>query len=233
MPNRAYDWLRQGQRDLEHARRAAEDGDFEWACFAAQQAAEKVAKAALQHSGLEAWGHSVTALLESLPDAQPPDPSLLDGAREWTNITFQHAIRTRTRKAHPVSITRKLKLTEPSVTPRPSSASVRIFSLNRRQVVERLKTAARELAQQYPEIERIVLFGSLARGEAVPGSDADLLIILRDCDLPFLDRSVRYRPQRVGLGVDVLAYTREELERMEKDGNRLVRQALAEAIDLV
>jgi len=41
MPERHADWLRQSKRDLAHARHAAEDGDYEWSCFAAQQSAEK------------------------------------------------------------------------------------------------------------------------------------------------------------------------------------------------
>jgi len=43
--SRATDWLRQALRDLEHAKRSVELGDYEWACFAAQQAAEKAVKA--------------------------------------------------------------------------------------------------------------------------------------------------------------------------------------------
>jgi len=43
--SRAADWLRQALRDLEHAKRSVELGDYEWACFAAQQAAEKAVKA--------------------------------------------------------------------------------------------------------------------------------------------------------------------------------------------
>lgn len=41
MPERHADWLRQARRDVAHAQRAAEDGDYEWSCFAAQQGAEK------------------------------------------------------------------------------------------------------------------------------------------------------------------------------------------------
>jgi HEPN domain-containing protein len=48
MPERAADWLRQAERDLEHAHHALEDGDYEWAAFAAQQAAEKAVKALYQ-----------------------------------------------------------------------------------------------------------------------------------------------------------------------------------------
>lgn len=38
---RARDWWVQAEADLRHARHALEDEDYEWACFAAQQAAEK------------------------------------------------------------------------------------------------------------------------------------------------------------------------------------------------
>jgi predicted nucleotidyltransferase len=42
--NRWRDWWDQSARDLAHARHALEAGDFEWAAFAAQQAAEKALK---------------------------------------------------------------------------------------------------------------------------------------------------------------------------------------------
>jgi len=64
---RHSDWLRQAQRDLEHARRSQEAGDYEWACFAAQQAAEKALKALHLALGVEAWGHSVFRALTALP----------------------------------------------------------------------------------------------------------------------------------------------------------------------
>ena len=67
MPNRALDWLKQADRDLAHAQHAIEDRDFEWACFAAQQAAEKAVKAVYEHSHGEAWGHVVSKLLRELP----------------------------------------------------------------------------------------------------------------------------------------------------------------------
>ena len=45
MPNRAQDWFLQAEHDLRHAHRAREVDDHDWACFAAQQAAEKAVKA--------------------------------------------------------------------------------------------------------------------------------------------------------------------------------------------
>ena len=64
MVSRAEDWLRQALRDLEHARRSLKFGDYEWACFAAQQAAEKSVKALYQKLGIEVWGHSVSRMLK-------------------------------------------------------------------------------------------------------------------------------------------------------------------------
>ncbi len=67
MVSRHDDWLKQGQRDLGHGRRSLDAGDYEWACFAAQQGAEKSVKAVIEKAGGVAWGHSVATLLyESL-----------------------------------------------------------------------------------------------------------------------------------------------------------------------
>jgi HEPN domain-containing protein len=82
MSNRSRDWFRQAEADLQHARHAQRDADYEWACFAAQQAAEKAAKAAHGALGQEAWGHAVTELLDALrPSAPEVDEALLDRAR--------------------------------------------------------------------------------------------------------------------------------------------------------
>lgn len=60
---RVDDWLSQGDSDLQAARHSLSSGDFEWACFQAQQSAEKVLKATLQHLGVVEWDHSIVALV--------------------------------------------------------------------------------------------------------------------------------------------------------------------------
>jgi HEPN domain-containing protein len=62
---RPRDWFRQAQLDLAAARSAREHGHHEWACFAAQQAAEKAVKALHESMGTEAWSHSVVELLRA------------------------------------------------------------------------------------------------------------------------------------------------------------------------
>ena len=79
---RVKDWFRQAEADLEHAHLAIGGAAYEWACFAAQQAAEKAAKAAHAALGQEAWGHVVTELLDALRSRSPGiDEALLDRAR--------------------------------------------------------------------------------------------------------------------------------------------------------
>lgn len=131
-----------------------------------------------------------------------------------------------------MSITPTMRQSVRLATPAKSSASVKVFWLDRPHLIERLKSAAQTLIEQHPEIEQIVLFGSLARGDAVPGSDADLLIVVSHSTEPFLDRAVRYRPAGVGVGVDVVAYTREELAALLAAGNAFVRQALRDGMVL-
>ncbi len=71
MPDRSGDWLAQAERDLEQARSSSAEGRHEWACFAAQQAAEKAVKALHLWKGQEAWGHVISRLLSDLPVAPP------------------------------------------------------------------------------------------------------------------------------------------------------------------
>lgn len=66
MAERSADWMVQAARDLDAARWQAEGGFFEWACFAAHQAAEKAATAAYARLGGVARGHSVGELLVGL-----------------------------------------------------------------------------------------------------------------------------------------------------------------------
>ena len=120
-----------------------------------------------------------------------------------------------------------------SSTPAKSSTSVKVFWLDRPQILARLKRAAQAMRERHPEIESIALFGSLARGDAVPGSDADLLIVVSHSTESFFDRAVRYRPADVGVGVDVVAYTHEELAALLEADNAFVRQALREGVVLV
>ncbi len=81
MPHRHEDWFRQAQRDLEQARLSMQAGHHEWACFAAQQAAEKAVKALHLALGQDVWGHVIAKLLQALPESISVPPELIEKAR--------------------------------------------------------------------------------------------------------------------------------------------------------
>jgi HEPN domain-containing protein len=95
MSNRAKDWLAQAERDLDQARDSERAGRHEWACFAAQQAAEKAVKALHLAHGQEAWGHVIARLLEDLPLQVPA--LLVEKARVLDNFYLA----TRYANGHP------------------------------------------------------------------------------------------------------------------------------------
>jgi HEPN domain-containing protein len=96
MGDRHLDWLRQAEADLLAARDCLAARHFEWACFAAHQAAEKAVKALFLKRGADAWGHTITPLLGSLPEIDRPDDDLITCAK----VLDKHYIPTR----YPISL---------------------------------------------------------------------------------------------------------------------------------
>ena len=109
-----------------------------------------------------------------------------------------------------------------------SYGSVKVIYLDRSAVIDATRKAVKKLVEDRPEVQKVILFGSMARGDAVPGSDVDLLVVLADSDRTFMDRIGIYRPLGIPIGVDVFPYTEKELAKMFEEGNGFIRQALAE-----
>lgn len=95
--NRYRDWLDQARENLGHAERSLQMGDYAWACFAAQQAAEMAVKGLHMKLGQIGWGHSLLDLLEALPEGARPDQDFLEKAK----ILDKYYIPTRYPNAHP------------------------------------------------------------------------------------------------------------------------------------
>lgn len=102
-----------------------------------------------------------------------------------------------------------------SVVQSRSYGSVKVFWLDRTEALRRLAEAARTLVAERPDVAAVYLFGSLPDGRAVPGSDADLLILLEHSDLRWLDRPVEFQRHfsDIGVPVELFCYTRAEAER--------------------
>ncbi len=94
---RSRDWFDQAEADLRHARSDLDGGYYEWACFSAQQAAEKAVKAVFQAMGAEAWGHAVADLLTELGQRHTVPDSLVESGLELDKAY----IPTRCPNAHP------------------------------------------------------------------------------------------------------------------------------------
>jgi len=94
---RTKDWFRQADKDLQHARRAKDGGDFEWACFASHQAAEKAVKALYQSIHVDVVGHSISRMLQDLPASLAPPAQAVQCAKELD----RHYIPSRYPNFHP------------------------------------------------------------------------------------------------------------------------------------
>jgi HEPN domain-containing protein/predicted nucleotidyltransferase len=208
--NRAPGWLQQAESDLEIARITAQAGRHEWACFAAQQAAEKAVKALHLHLGQEAWGHLVTRLLTELPNTVPS--MLVEKARSLDTLYEP----TRYPDAFPAGA--PAEHTAPCRAGRRSPTLVRSLRSSvlrwpgRAEVLQALATWAQRL--ELPGLAAVGAFSSYARGEAGVGSDLNVLVIVEERALPFERRMAQLPLEELPVPAEALVYTREEWERL-------------------
>ncbi len=82
-------------------------------------------------------------------------------------------------------------------------------------------------------VERAIVFGSHARGEADEWSDLDLLIVA-ESDLPFLDRFRAFRAlyDVYPHAIELLVYTPEEFAQMVGAENPFVEQVLKDGVTI-
>ncbi|MBI4325916.1 MAG: nucleotidyltransferase domain-containing protein [Chloroflexi bacterium] len=107
----------------------------------------------------------------------------------------------------------------------------RVFGERGRGLAQRLVTALRQAVP----VEEIWLFGSCARGDAQPGSDLDVLVVLPDdhgLARPTLECYRAIQRLHSGVPVDVVATTRSFWERDSADGFGPIGDAFREGIRL-
>lgn len=90
------------------------------------------------------------------------------------------------------------------------------------------------LTDQFPGlVEEILLFGSKARGEAGPGSDLDVLVILGEGDNK-RKREVRHLGHSLAALSEavpsIMVYTREEWLSREKSGSPFYRAVMRDRV---
>ena len=116
-----------------------------------------------------------------------------------------------------------------------SLGSVRIISVDHELLIHTLKKKSISIKAEYPDIVRGLLFGSFSKGNFLPESDIDILLIIEETDIPFLERKERFRPffRDIPFDVNILVYTQSEIDLMHENGNLFIRDVIKEAIDLI
>ena len=117
--------------------------------------------------------------------------------------------------------------------PRRLSISAKRKSRQENKVILALKDEVRKNIRKFPEIKKVLLFGSRARDDWGLKSDADVLVVLKKSQHKrFFDRIPRYLDlfSKASFPIDVFPYTEEELGRMQKKGNKLILRALKEGV---
>jgi predicted nucleotidyltransferase len=98
----------------------------------------------------------------------------------------------------------------------------------------RLRTIGKKLKKEY-RAERVILFGSYARGDATEDSDVDLLVVAPTKER-FFERmaTVRrlIRDLRNGLPIAPIVLTAGELEKRRQAGDPFVREILETGVSL-
>lgn len=102
--------------------------------------------------------------------------------------------------------------------------------LTTEELQEKLTKIVEQLREYHPQ--KVVLFGSFARGDYHGMSDADLLIV-KETDKPFLARVGEVLALcDYDFPLEPLVYTPQELEQMRKEGNSFIEAALREGLVL-
>lgn len=117
----------------------------------------------------------------------------------------------------------------------PSSSSVSVRFLDGPKVIQELRRMAQALVAADARVEQVILFGSLAKGNYSPRSDADICIILRGPDQRRpMDRIPEFLGHflRAPVPVDLLVYTRAEVEQRLREGNRFVAEVVEQGVAL-
>lgn len=109
------------------------------------------------------------------------------------------------------------------------SAEVRF--LDRAAVLDELRRAATAARRAHPEILRVLLVGSLARGDWTADSDADLVAVV-DREFPGLLERSRYQVHTAVIPTDTLVYSRDEFEALAADPRSPLSESLAYAVEL-
>ncbi len=104
--------------------------------------------------------------------------------------------------------------------------------VDRNEVLELARGITARIVVRHALVTRILLFGSYARGDYGVRSDLDLLIILRESDLPMRERTELFVADAGTYPTDMLVYTEREVQARLEAGDAFLSRALKESLQL-
>ena len=115
----------------------------------------------------------------------------------------------------------------------PFFRSAKYKFVDRSQILGLARTAAARIAANHPEVRRVLLFGSFARGDFNVHSDLDLLVILESSSLSMSDRIADFLQDCAAYPTDVFPLTQEELHNRLREHDPFWTRAMKEGIDIL
>mgnify|MGYP000312404807 CR=1 FL=1 len=185
-------WMKSARATLKSAEGDLERGDYNWACFKAQQAAEFAIKALLHGLGLPAYGHSISKLLTKLPRDLAPQRDLIQAAKTLDKYYVPTRYVNAWAEGTPEDYRGRDRICRKDN--RMGDGVVEIINRRRKEREAVIKTAS-EWASKLPFEVTAILVGSYARGDFNLWSDVDIVLIsprfkgnplerLKDIDAP-------------------------------------------------
>jgi uncharacterized protein len=145
-----------------------------------------------------------------------PRSSLNEGGC-WITSMFRHGTRTDTPKVHRSStmdlgrVRRRLRMPVRSL----HTSVLRWPDLE--EVNAAVTEWARNLIYADESVTRVGYAGSYARGNWGVGSDVDLIVLVTGTGEPFTERARAFDATGLPVPADILVYTKDEWQRMERD----------------
>ncbi|MGH7444836.1 MAG: HEPN domain-containing protein [Longimicrobiales bacterium] len=243
-PDDPREWLRRARNDLAFADAIVANVDgFELRCYHAQQAAEKAVKAiCIEHAIVFPFTHEIEVLLSVLetngvavPDRIRPAELLsryaTSGRYPFGPVVDLAEFETALASAQAVVEWADTQLGTGSkgVREKPARSYPRPRGTDHPAPELLADIVARIVAAAAPE--RIILFGSGARGTMRPDSDLDLMIVMsqnndKTDDRRDVDAAIRMALRDLHMGIDIIVATSHDLERYGTSIGLVYRPAL-------
>lgn len=99
-------------------------------------------------------------------------------------------------------------------------------------IIKQAAAWATKTGQADANIISIKCFGSIMDERWGVGSDVDILVHVKYSNKNFISRSLDYNVSEIDIPVDILVYTQDELDSLEKDGHRFFSVIKEKSFDL-